>query len=129
MDNKYEPCSICELYICGYECHNDKCPVAKMKAEIERLKWECDSALKFLEVKREEEQREHDAIIKKVEAIKRENPATLSRVKAEAIKEFAERIEEDLGDVFMVNHPCVSAIIGNLVKEMTEVHNAEKNSI
>lgn len=40
MDNKYEPCSICELYICGYECHNDKCPVAKMKAEIERLKLE-----------------------------------------------------------------------------------------
>lgn len=38
----------------------------------------------------------------------------------EAIKKFAERIEEDLGDVFMVNHPCVSAIIGNLVIEMTE---------
>lgn len=37
-----------------------------------------------------------------------------------AIKEFAERLEADLGDVFMVNHPCVSAIIDNLVKEMTE---------
>ena len=44
----------------------------------------------------------------------------IAEAKTEAIKEFAERLEDDLGDVFMVNHPCVSAIIDNLVKEMTE---------
>lgn len=41
-------------------------------------------------------------------------------IKTEAIKEFAERLEADLGDMFMANHPCVSEIVDNLVKEMTE---------
>lgn len=41
-------------------------------------------------------------------------------IKSKEIKKFAERLEDDLGDVFMVNHPCVSAIIDKLVKEMTE---------
>lgn len=41
-------------------------------------------------------------------------------IKSKEIKKFAERLGEDLGDIFMVNHPCVSAIIDNLVKEMTE---------
>lgn len=46
-------------------------------------------------------------------------------IKSKEIKKFAERLEDDLGDVFMVNHPCVSAIIDKLVKEMTEVRHAE----
>ncbi len=33
MNDKYEPCSICEEYIEGVICDKDKCPVAKMKAE------------------------------------------------------------------------------------------------
>lgn len=40
--------------------------------------------------------------------------------RSEAIKEFADGVENDLGDVFMVNHPVVSAIIDKRVKEMTE---------
>ena len=37
MAAKYEPCSICEEYIEGVACTKDQCPVAKMKAENERL--------------------------------------------------------------------------------------------
>ena len=37
MVAKYEPCSICEEYIEGVACTKDQCPVAKMKAENERL--------------------------------------------------------------------------------------------
>lgn len=33
----YEPCSICEEYIEGVICDKDKCPVWKMKKEIERF--------------------------------------------------------------------------------------------
>lgn len=40
--------------------------------------------------------------------------------RTEAIKEFAERLENDLGDLFLVNNPCVPSIIDNLAKEMTE---------
>lgn len=36
--SKYEPCSICEEYIEGVICDKDKCPVAIMKKENERLK-------------------------------------------------------------------------------------------
>ncbi len=38
MNTKYEPCSICEEYIKGVVCTQDQCPVAKMKAENERLR-------------------------------------------------------------------------------------------
>ena len=34
---KYEPCSICEEYIEGVICDKDKCPVGKMKKELELL--------------------------------------------------------------------------------------------
>ena len=38
MKKKYEPCAICEEYIEGVDCTMDQCPVAKLKAENERLK-------------------------------------------------------------------------------------------
>ena len=38
MNTKHEPCSICEKYMDGIVCDEDECPVAIMKAEIERLK-------------------------------------------------------------------------------------------
>lgn len=38
MVAKYEPCSICEEYIEGIACTKNQCPVAKMKAENERLR-------------------------------------------------------------------------------------------
>ena len=37
MEEKYEPCAICEEYIEGIICDKYECPVAKMKAEVERL--------------------------------------------------------------------------------------------
>lgn len=37
MANKNEPCAICEDYIKGIKCENDKCPVAKMKAEKQAI--------------------------------------------------------------------------------------------
>lgn len=33
-----EPCEICELYVKGETCEQANCPVAKLKAENERLK-------------------------------------------------------------------------------------------
>lgn len=38
MDNKYEPCAICEEYIEGIICDKDQCPIAIMKTELEQLK-------------------------------------------------------------------------------------------
>jgi hypothetical protein len=35
-----EPCEICEMYIKGERCEHTYCPVAKMKAENNRLKEE-----------------------------------------------------------------------------------------
>lgn len=35
--SEYEPCSICEEYIEGVICDKDKCPVWKMKKELDRL--------------------------------------------------------------------------------------------
>lgn len=33
-----EPCEICEMYVKGETCEQTNCPVAKLKAENERLK-------------------------------------------------------------------------------------------
>lgn len=127
MNTEYEPCSICELYICGYECHNDKCPVAKMKAEVKRLKWERDSALKHFEANREVEQREHNSIIKELEAIKGQIPDTLSRIKAEAIREFAEKLNERKSfvmeteyDAYVVDLRDVDELAKELMEEQNE---------
>ena len=40
MAKYIDPCKVCEEYINGAICDNDKCPVAKMKAENEALKKE-----------------------------------------------------------------------------------------
>ena len=98
MNNKYEPCSICENYIEGVICDNDECPVAKMKAEIERLKAENDEFREIIFTDRSE-------------AIKMR--------KSEAIKEFAEELKRRLiaVGIFPV---LVKNEINNLVKEMLE---------
>jgi hypothetical protein len=44
----------------------------------------------------------------------------IAEAKSEAIKEFAERLENELGDAFLRENNCVTTIIDNLVKEMTE---------
>lgn len=94
-------------------------------AEIERLKWELDSTLKLLAAKREEEQREHNSIIKELETIKSEIPDTLIRIKAEAIKEFAERYKEEIKKEYegIPYHDLYVEAINRLVKEMTEGSN------
>jgi hypothetical protein len=40
-----------------------------------------------------------------------------NKIKAEAVKEFAERLEENLGELFMANHSWVGEIVDNLLKE------------
>lgn len=97
------------------------------KAEIESLEWERDSALKLLEVKREEEQRVHNSTIKELKTINSMIPATLSRVKAEAIKEFAEKLKAGINEDIKSGWDCADYltndlpdIIDNLVNEMTE---------
>lgn len=91
-------CAICPLHKIGASCktvlnrHAIEL-INRQKAEIEKLK-------------------EAYAVY--------EETTGLKQARAEAIKEFVERLEADLGDLFMVNHPCVSATIDNLVKEMTE---------
>lgn len=40
MAKYIDPCEVCEEYIKGAICDNDKCPVEKMKAENEALKKE-----------------------------------------------------------------------------------------
>lgn len=97
MSNKYEPCSICELYICGYDCHNDKCPVAKMKAEIERLETE----------------------LKAMRGAANSLKMHLQTARSEAIKEFAKRMKQtrvDLNGIEMVAFGNIDAI----AEEMTE---------
>lgn len=106
MNNKYEPCSICELYICGYDCHNYKCPVAKMKAEIERLteqnarlNKECDHYIDFA-----------------------------STTRAEAIKEFAEKVKENQRAIFntIYSKSDYCKMIDKLVRETMEKDNGTK---
>ena len=47
-------------------------------------------------------------------------PETIATAKAEAIKEFAERFEDELGEEFFNHYPFVLTALDNLVKEMTE---------
>jgi hypothetical protein len=46
-----QPCEICEMYVKGETCEQTNCPVAKLKAENERLKVDnakLDTELKLL---------------------------------------------------------------------------------
>ena len=50
--NKYkEPCAVCERWVKGKACDNDKCPVYKMKVENEKLKAKAERRGKWEEVK------------------------------------------------------------------------------
>ena len=103
MNNKYEPCSICEGYMEGVICDNDECPVAKMKAEIERLKSMNQAKLDMI----------HDI------------RADLETAKSEAIKEFAERLKKEADGYNLCGDGVIYQIvdvddIDYLVKEMTE---------
>lgn len=103
MNTKYEPCSICEKYMDGVVCYEHKCPVAKMKAEIERL-----------------EDYNENLLAANV-GLSCGLLDEIQRAKAEAIKEFAERMKAYL---LLRSHGQLSVVsfedIDKLVKEMTE---------
>ena len=114
MAAKYEPCSICEEYIEGVACTKDQCPVAKMKAEIERLTVNMNAF--GLGMKREKERAD--------------------TARADGIKEFAERLKNDIDLYRYVEEYYVNAeicyevrqdwfndTIDSLVKELTEEQN------
>ena len=100
MNAKYEPCSICERHMNGVVCDEGNCPVAVMKAENERL---------------QAENEEQDQAI--INALHR-----VGQIRAEAIKEFAEKIKEMLE---WTTEPLDEYDIDSLVKEMTEGRHAE----
>ena len=104
MIDKYEPCSICEEYIEGVICNKDKCPVAKMKAELEKLRTDYGNMA------------QHALIL-------------IGNARAEAVKEFAERLKEELeGEYIKATNQLENAqnivvstnikIVDNLLKEM-----------
>lgn len=99
--------------------------IIRQKAEIERLKKEIENLEGVQEISPEAK---HFVDTKADKVLSLLNTAIKlqEKAEAEAIKEFAQRLEDDLGDVFMVNHPCVSAIIDDLVKEMTGGRNEQK---
>ena len=45
----YEPCSICEDYIEDVICDKDKCPVKKMKSEIEDLFYKLSGVMHYVD--------------------------------------------------------------------------------
>lgn len=119
MNNKYEPCSICEEYIEGVVCTQDKCPVAKMKVENDRLKKDNEYILMQHKFQRRPSGDCWNDVIEKA--------------KAEAIEEFAERLKKTPFR-FRVDHttdcyklPVSKMVlfiddsdIDNIIKEMTE---------
>lgn len=127
-------CKKCPLFCRIPACQSHLAEAAldlinRQKTEIERLKWERDSALKLFEANREVEQREHNSLIKELKTINSMIPATLSRVKAEAIKEFAERLKDAVDEPTKIDGEDIDFIIDIIdsrVKEMTEGKDVEK---
>lgn len=141
MVAKYEPCSICEEYIEGVACTKDQCPVAKMKAENERLEkrleeekhalFEQQAYTAKLQAEIERLEGESNETFHKWEILAKSTKDHYAElyeeakgvVRAEAIKEFAERIEPKLAhntDISAVGYQSVIADIQSVVKEMTE---------
>lgn len=104
MKKKYEPCAICEEYIEGVACTMDQCPVAKLKAEVERL----------------------TIINRKLSEVNNDLNYQLDVWNpTEAIKKFAERLKKEVDGWyydFANFDDTMDALndIDNLVKEMTE---------
>lgn len=93
--------------------------INRQKAEIERLQHiraELSKENDRLYIASEENQK----VIKVWKDIAHRETGYVKIARIEAIREFAKRLEADLGELFIVAHPCVPAIIDNLVKEMTE---------
>ena len=113
-----EPCSICEEYIEGVICDKDKCPVALMKKEIERLhklqKPTETSGFKIVNGKvvfytnilngYRHEYKDLEEVVKelnlmlqscyKCDDVVSHYKGKLNKAKSEAVREFAEKITE-----------------------------------
>ena len=108
-----------------YGCFDkDQAPLVYMRSEnakaildlINRQKTEIDILIRKKDTLREENAEQHQAIIN---ALHR-----MGQIRAEAIKEFAERLKENFEiytDDEESNALYVRSLIDNLVKEMTEV--------
>lgn len=109
MNTKNEPCSICEKYMDGVACDEHECPVAIMKAEIERYK----SVLPYLE---HQNMDFCGVLCDFAEEL-------IDKAKVEAIEEFAERVKDAVDEPKEIDGEVIDFIIdiiNSLVKEMTE---------
>lgn len=82
MKKKYEPCAICEEYIEGVDCTMDQCPVAKLKAENERLNHIRAELSKEID-KLRDMVAQNEGVLPRYEQL----------IKTEANKEFAEKLK------------------------------------
>lgn len=101
----------------------EKHALFEQQAYTAELQKEVDATYKLLELKREEERREHELNMDALKEIKSLLPNAIYRAKSEAIKEFAEKLKEKrywciVGDI--EEYGVSVADIDNLVKEMTE---------
>lgn len=124
MVAKYEPCSICEEYIEGVACTKDQCPVAKMKAENERLEKRLEEEKHAL-FEQQAYTAKLQAEIERLEILAERTKDRYAElyeeakgvVRAEAIKEFAKKLK-GMSEYGTINVSSWQA--DNLVKEMTE---------
>ena len=106
----------------------EKHALFEQQAYTAELQKEVDATYKLLELKREEERREHELNMDALKEIKSLLPNAIYRAKSEAVKEFAERLKcditinntEDGCLIYSVDYGCLMEDIDNLVKEMTE---------
>ena len=139
--SEYEPCSICEEYIEGVICDKDKCPVWKMKKELDRLhklqestgaggyKIENGKVIFCTDMLNgyRHEYKDLEEIVKELNLYMHTDYKYIELIshykhkaqtdKTEAIKEFAERLKCGVPQETGVIR-C--ADVDNLVKEMTE---------
>lgn len=119
MCTKNEPCSICEKYMNGVVCHEDKCPVAIMKAENETLQAERDKWYgEYHHVKfdlKQSKMNENSA-----HKLAEDYIAKFRLARAEAINDFAEKVKKNRSEIFntIYSDYHFGEIIDRLAEEM-----------
>lgn len=129
MVAKYEPCSICEEYIEGIACTKDQCPVAKMKAENERLEKRLEEEKHAL-FEQQAYTAELQAVIERLQKqLDSKCDRCIARDREKAIKEFAQLVKEHLDDFYHTDDGSLLdtvSMVDLLVKEMTEDQSENK---
>ena len=150
MNEKYEPCSICEKYIEGIICDETECPVGIMKKELDRLhklqkptetsgyRIENGKVIFYTDILNgyRREYKDLEEIVKELNLYMHTDYKNIELIshyqhkaqtaKAEAIKEFAERLKKEFKPEinYGVVANCAIKLFRNtidyLVKEMTE---------